>query len=116
MDVINPNTLHIIVLHIKIETSPIKSALCTHSRYPHTYHLPSNPKFITGKYIPPHHRFLGGDEEEGCLGALDGTYIDVHIPSFDKPRFRTRKGHISTNILSVCDREMRFVYVLPGWE
>ncbi|KAL8465197.1 hypothetical protein ACS0TY_034627 [Phlomoides rotata] len=53
---------------------------------------------------------------KGCLGALDGTYIDLHIPSCDKPRFRTRKGHISTNVLGVCDRSMRFVYVLPRWE
>ncbi|KAL8457579.1 hypothetical protein ACS0TY_035443 [Phlomoides rotata] len=53
---------------------------------------------------------------KGCLGALDGTYIDLHIPSCDKPRFRTRKGHISTNVLGVYDRSMRFVYVLPRWE
>ncbi|KAL8552591.1 hypothetical protein ACS0TY_001325 [Phlomoides rotata] len=34
---------------------------------------------------------------KGYLGALDGTYIDLHVPSCDKPRFRTRKGRISTN-------------------
>lgn len=33
-----------------------------------------------------------------------------------KPRYRTRKGQISTNTLAACDRRMRFVYVLPGWE
>ncbi|KAL8458400.1 hypothetical protein ACS0TY_036061 [Phlomoides rotata] len=27
---------------------------------------------------------------KGCLGALDGTYIDLHVPSCDKPHFRTR--------------------------
>ncbi|XP_047953513.1 uncharacterized protein LOC125199580 [Salvia hispanica] len=53
---------------------------------------------------------------KGCLGALDGTYIDVLVPNADKPRYRTRKGRISTNTLAVCDRYMRFVYVLPGWE
>ncbi|KAL8534643.1 hypothetical protein ACS0TY_010613 [Phlomoides rotata] len=42
----------------------------------------------------------------GCLGALDGTYIDVHVLSSDKPQFRTRKGHISTNVLGVCDHDM----------
>lgn len=50
------------------------------------------------------------------MGALDGTYIDVQVPNCDKPRFRTRKGHISTNTLAVCDRHLRFVYILPGWE
>ncbi|XP_074592480.1 uncharacterized protein LOC141848346 [Curcuma longa] len=53
---------------------------------------------------------------KGCLGALDGTYIDVSVPEADKPRFRTRKGRISTNVLGVCNRDMNFVYVLSGWE
>ncbi|XP_057779518.1 uncharacterized protein LOC130998101 [Salvia miltiorrhiza] len=34
----------------------------------------------------------------------------------DKPRYRTRKGQISTNVLGVCDRNLQFVYVLSGWE
>ncbi|XP_042047580.1 uncharacterized protein LOC121793614 isoform X2 [Salvia splendens] len=34
----------------------------------------------------------------------------------DKPRYRTRKGHIATNTLAACTRDMRFTYVLPGWE
>ncbi|KAL8528287.1 hypothetical protein ACS0TY_005914 [Phlomoides rotata] len=49
---------------------------------------------------------------KGCLGALDGTYIDVHIPSIDKGRYRNRKG----NVLVVCDINMSFTYVLTGWE
>ncbi|XP_057779007.1 uncharacterized protein LOC130997608 [Salvia miltiorrhiza] len=53
---------------------------------------------------------------KGCLGALDGTYINVMVSNADKPRYRTRKGQISTNTLAVCDRNMKFVYVLPGWE
>lgn len=47
---------------------------------------------------------------------MDGTYIDVRVSVGDAPRYRTRKGHIATNTLAVCDRFMRFVYVLPGWE
>ncbi|XP_057796936.1 uncharacterized protein LOC131012967 [Salvia miltiorrhiza] len=53
---------------------------------------------------------------KGCLGALDGTYINVMVRNADKPRYRTRKGQISTNTLAVCDRNLKFVYVLPGWE
>ncbi|XP_072066276.1 uncharacterized protein [Arachis hypogaea] len=52
----------------------------------------------------------------GCLGALDGTYIEVTIPKSDKFRYRTRKSRISTNVLGVCNRNMNFVYVLSGWE
>ncbi|XP_042465761.1 uncharacterized protein LOC122048232 [Zingiber officinale] len=36
---------------------------------------------------------------KGCLGALDGTYINVNAPIDDKPRYRTRKGEIATNVL-----------------
>ncbi|KAG6489560.1 hypothetical protein ZIOFF_050835 [Zingiber officinale] len=53
---------------------------------------------------------------KGCLGALDGTYINVNVPANDKPRYRTRKGEIATNVLGVCTPSMQFSYVLPGWE
>ena len=38
------------------------------------------------------------------------------MPTVDKPRYRTRKGDIATNMLGVCTPDMQFVYVLPGWE
>ncbi|KAH0636005.1 hypothetical protein KY290_036405 [Solanum tuberosum] len=52
----------------------------------------------------------------GCLGALDGTYISIRVEAIYKPRYRTRKGDIATNVLGVCDRNLNFIYVLPGWE
>ncbi|CAB4319773.1 unnamed protein product [Prunus armeniaca] len=51
-----------------------------------------------------------------CLGALDGTYIRVHVPEQDKPRYRTRKGEVATNVLGVCTPDMKFIFVFPGWE
>ncbi|KAK0585294.1 hypothetical protein LWI29_026372 [Acer saccharum] len=53
---------------------------------------------------------------KNCLGALDGTYIKVHVPEVDKPRFRSRKGEIATNVLGACSRDMMFTFVFPGWE
>ncbi|KAG8377659.1 hypothetical protein BUALT_Bualt08G0055900 [Buddleja alternifolia] len=53
---------------------------------------------------------------KGCLGALDGTYINVQTPLAHKPRYHNRKGEISVNVLGVVDRNMNFVYMLPGWE
>lgn len=50
------------------------------------------------------------------MGALDEIYIKLHVPSIDKPRYRTRKGEITTNILGVFDQDMRFIFVFPGWE
>ncbi|KAL8548580.1 hypothetical protein ACS0TY_007756 [Phlomoides rotata] len=40
---------------------------------------------------------------QGCLGALDDTYIDVHVPISEKGRYRNRKGQVSVNVLGVCD-------------
>jgi len=53
---------------------------------------------------------------EDCLGALDGTHIDVFVPLADQGRYRNRKQQITTNVLGVCDRHMKFDYVLAGWE
>ena len=50
------------------------------------------------------------------MGALDGTYIKVHVSEADKLRYRTRKNEIATNVLGVCSPNMQFIYVLPGWE
>ncbi|KAK2646447.1 hypothetical protein Ddye_021642 [Dipteronia dyeriana] len=49
-----------------------------------------------------------------CLWALDGTYIKVHVPEVSKPRFRTIKGEIATNVLGACSRDMLFTFVFPG--
>nr|XP_011468510.1 PREDICTED: uncharacterized protein LOC105352652 [Fragaria vesca subsp. vesca] len=53
---------------------------------------------------------------KNCLGALDGTHIRVKVPERDKPRYRTRKSEIATNVLGACSQDLRFIYVLPGWE
>ncbi|GJY74364.1 ALP1-like protein [Tanacetum coccineum] len=52
----------------------------------------------------------------GCLGALDGTYVKVRVPESEQKPYRTRKGEICTNVLSVCTRDLQFIYVLAGWE
>ncbi|XP_011100998.1 protein ALP1-like [Sesamum indicum] len=53
---------------------------------------------------------------KGCLGALDGTFINVRVPEDEKGRNRTRKGHVAVNVLGVCNPNMQFIYVLSGWE
>ncbi|KAL8499777.1 hypothetical protein ACS0TY_019668 [Phlomoides rotata] len=39
------------------------------------------------------HRYVNV-EEQGCLGALDGTRIDLHVPSSDKPRFNKEGSNL----------------------
>ena len=50
------------------------------------------------------------------MGALDGTYVPARVPLVHQARYRTRKGGIATNVLGVCAPNMKFIYVLPGWE
>uniref|UniRef100_A0A803M7U8 Myb/SANT-like domain-containing protein n=1 Tax=Chenopodium quinoa TaxID=63459 RepID=A0A803M7U8_CHEQI len=53
---------------------------------------------------------------KSCLGALDGTYINVRVTSQERGKYRTRKGTIAMNVLGACAPNMEFIYVLPGWE
>ncbi|KAK9275051.1 hypothetical protein L1049_022309 [Liquidambar formosana] len=53
---------------------------------------------------------------KNCLGALDGTYIRMKVLENEKPRYRTKKGELATNVLAVCSKDMQFIYVLPGWK
>ncbi|KAL5564127.1 hypothetical protein UlMin_027291 [Ulmus minor] len=53
---------------------------------------------------------------KNCLGTLDGTYIQVRVLENDKPRYQTRKSDIATNVLGVCSRDLKFIFVFPGWK
>jgi len=53
---------------------------------------------------------------ENCIGALDGTHVEAKVPAALQPRFRDRNGSITQNVLAVCSFDMRFTYVLAGWE
>ncbi|MFQ6662251.1 hypothetical protein Gotur_030121 [Gossypium turneri] len=66
---------------------------------------------ITTNSIDPRWKWF-----KNCLGALDRTHIKIRVPTIDKPKYRTRKDDIETNMLGVCTPNMHFVYVLPGWE
>lgn len=51
-----------------------------------------------------------------CIGALDGTHVRVKVPSKDSPRYRGRKGYPTINVLAACTFNLKFTYVLSGWE
>ncbi|KAL6660182.1 hypothetical protein ACP70R_002304 [Stipagrostis hirtigluma subsp. patula] len=53
---------------------------------------------------------------EGCIGALDGTHVRACVPAHMVDRFRGRKSYPSQNVLAVVDFDLRFTYVLAGWE
>ena len=51
-----------------------------------------------------------------CRGAIDGTHIEAFVPDEAMARYRNRKGYLSQNVLAARTFDMRFCYVLPGWE
>ncbi|XP_040379426.1 protein ALP1-like isoform X1 [Oryza brachyantha] len=53
---------------------------------------------------------------EGCIGALDGTHVPVCVPAHMQNRFWGRKSSPTQNVLAAVDFDLRFIYVLAGWE
>nr|XP_043615827.1 putative nuclease HARBI1 [Erigeron canadensis] len=51
-----------------------------------------------------------------CIGAIDGTHVCVRVSNKDAPRFRGRKGYPTINALVACTFDLKFTYVLSGWE
>ncbi|KAK9266950.1 hypothetical protein L1049_027209 [Liquidambar formosana] len=81
--------------------------LCAIGKLRDTKHVTVEEMTVLFLHILAHHN---------CLGALDGTYIWVNVLEADKPRYRTRKNDITTNVLGVCSQDMQFTFVLLSWE
>ena len=53
---------------------------------------------------------------DGCIGAMDGTHIDVIVDKEIRDDHINRKGRPTQNVVAVCDFDMRFMYVGAGTE
>ncbi|KAM0881207.1 hypothetical protein ACQ4PT_033092 [Festuca glaucescens] len=51
-----------------------------------------------------------------CTGAINGTHITARVPRSQAHAYRGRKHYTSQNVLAAVDFDMRFTYVLAGWE
>ncbi|CAL5403798.1 unnamed protein product [Camellia sinensis] len=98
--------MYIVILHAAFKKKEIR------------LQLPRSPRPY-GKQID-HLNRLVNDSDINCHDQLrmnrHGTYVKVFAPAINKPRYRTRKREITTNVLGVCSQDMQFIYVLPGWE
>lgn len=52
---------------------------------------------------------------DNCIGAIDGTHIQVVVPNSAAVQHRNRHQEKSQNVMCVCDFDMRFTFVLAGW-
>lgn len=51
-----------------------------------------------------------------CLEALDGTHIDIYVPSSMAAAYKNREKSTSQNVLAACIFDLQFCYVLLGWK
>ncbi|XP_024030162.1 uncharacterized protein LOC112094160 isoform X3 [Morus notabilis] len=52
-----------------------------------------------------------------CVGAIDGTHIPYTPIGVPNPMaYLNRKGVNSQNIMAACSFDMKFTYMLTGWE
>ncbi|KAF5371195.1 hypothetical protein D9758_004156 [Tetrapyrgos nigripes] len=51
-----------------------------------------------------------------CRGNIDGSHFDEWVLAEKVDSHRDRKGRVSQNVLVACDFDLKFTYVLPGWE
>lgn len=53
---------------------------------------------------------------DNARGALDGSHFHTWVEEEATVRYRNRKGYISQNVLAGSDFDLRFIYILSGWE
>nr|AAM23241.1 Putative transposase [Oryza sativa Japonica Group]AAM47612.1 Putative transposase [Oryza sativa Japonica Group]ABB46678.2 transposon protein, putative, CACTA, En/Spm sub-class [Oryza sativa Japonica Group] len=58
----------------------------------------------------------GRSGETDCIGAIDGTHIRASVRKNVESSFRGRKSHATQNVMAAVDFDLRFTYVLAGWE
>ena len=53
---------------------------------------------------------------DGAIGAIDGTHINCCPSAAEWQSARNRKGGVMQNCLACCTFDLRFQYVLSGWD
>jgi hypothetical protein len=53
---------------------------------------------------------------QDAIGSMDGTHINCAPSVAGREASRNRKGGVSMNCLACCSQDMRFLYILSGWE
>jgi hypothetical protein len=49
------------------------------------------------------------------IGAIYGSHVKVIVPTNEVINYTCRHGYTSQNVFVICDFDMRFTFVVPGW-
>ena len=55
-------------------------------------------------------------ENQDCVRVIDGTHVRASVPPEIQGRFRSRKDGTTQNVLAAINFDLKFTYVLAGWE
>ena len=55
-------------------------------------------------------------ENQDCVRAIDGTYVRASVPPEIQGRFCGHKDGTTQNVLAAISFDLKFAYVLVGWE
>ena len=50
------------------------------------------------------------------MGAIDGIHVRASVPIEIQGRFHGQKGGTTQNVLAAVTFDLRFTYMLAGWE
>jgi hypothetical protein len=69
--------------------------------------------------LPTVHRRIRDDRRvyphfKDCIGALDGTHIQVSLHPDEQVKYIGKTGIPTQNVLAVCDFDVQFTYVSTG--
>jgi hypothetical protein len=79
---------------------------------PHYINIP-DPRSGTPPQITENPKFFPFFDK--CRMATDGTHLPVFVAAEKADAFRGRKG-LTQNVLASCSFDLKFTYVLAGWE
>ena len=51
-----------------------------------------------------------------CCGAMDNSHFHAYVQAETSAHYRNCKGRITQNVLATSDFDLKFVYLLSGWE
>ncbi|RLM93854.1 hypothetical protein C2845_PM08G12760 [Panicum miliaceum] len=79
-----------------------------------TGHRSCHPADVPGSARPE--ACVSAREGKECVGAIDGTHVLARILEKSRASFLGRRHTTTQNVLATVDFDLRFTYVLAGWE